>query len=102
MTGSTGSPGAGLSTTNLERLMADTAARAARLLTGETTSLHLPQHQDAVRIAASNCGPEWFHLLIQNTGAKPTAFARLTHAWRHGGPTGITVAEQPHPPTRRQ
>jgi uncharacterized Zn finger protein len=90
--------GTGLSNTDLERLMADTAARAARLLTGDTTSLHLTQHQDAVRIAASGPGPEWFHQLIQNTGAHPTAFARLTRAWRHGGPTGITVAEQPHTP----
>jgi uncharacterized Zn finger protein len=91
-------PGTGLSTTDLERLMTDTAARAAQLLTGHTTSLHLTQHQDAVRIAASSPGPMWFHHLIQNTGAKPTAFARLARAWRHGGPTGITVAEQPHTP----
>ncbi|MEV6671146.1 SWIM zinc finger family protein [Streptomyces sp. NPDC051162] len=91
-------PGTGLLTTDLEHLMADAAARAARLLTGDTVSLHLTQHQDAVRIAASSPGPEWFHHLIQNTGAKPSAFARLTRAWRHGGPTGITVAEQPHTP----
>ncbi|MGW3917564.1 SWIM zinc finger family protein [Streptomyces sp. NPDC005070] len=90
--------GAGLSAEDLERLMADTAARAARLLTGDTTSLHLSQHQDAARIAASNCSPKWNHHLIRNTGAKPTAFARLACAWRHGGPTGITVAEQPHTP----
>jgi uncharacterized Zn finger protein len=91
-------PGTGLSTTDLERLIADAAARAAQLLTGATTGLHLTQHQDAVRIAANAPGPEWFHRLIQNTGAKPTAFARLTRAWRHGGPTGITVAEHPHTP----
>ncbi|MEY9997674.1 putative Zn finger protein [Streptomyces sp. V4I8] len=90
--------GTGLATTDLERLMADAAARAARLLTGDTTSLHLTQHQDAVRIAASSPGPEWFHRLIQNTGTKPTTFARLTRAWRHGGPTGLTVAEQPYAP----
>ncbi|MEU3086167.1 SWIM zinc finger family protein [Streptomyces massasporeus] len=91
-------PGTGLVTADLERLMADAAARAARILTGDTASLHLPQHQDAVRIAASSPGPEWFHHLIQNTGTNPTAFARLTRAWRHGGPTGVTVAEQPHTP----
>ncbi|HEY5833342.1 MAG TPA: hypothetical protein VIW71_05290, partial [Streptomyces sp.] len=90
--------GSGLSSTDLERLMTDTAARAARLLAGDTASLHLTQHQDAVRIAASSSGPEWFHHLIQNTGTKPTAFARLTRAWRHGGPTGLAVAEQPHTP----
>ncbi|GAB2442433.1 SWIM zinc finger family protein [Streptomyces incanus] len=90
--------GTGLATTDLERLMTDTAARAARILAGDTAGLHLTQHQDAVRIAASSPGPEWFHHLIQNTGTKPTAFARLTRAWRHGGPTGLTVAEQPHTP----
>ena len=90
--------GTGLSTTDLERLMTDTASRAARLLLGDTASLHLTQHQDAVRIAASCPGPEWFHHLLQNTGAKPTAFARLTRAWRHGGSTGVTVAEQPYTP----
>ncbi|MCX4784794.1 MULTISPECIES: SWIM zinc finger family protein [unclassified Streptomyces] len=91
-------PGTGLSSADLERLMADTASRATRLLTGDTTSLHLSQREDAVRIAASDCGPEWVHHLVQNTGAKPNAFARLTRAWRHGGPTGITVAEHPHAP----
>jgi uncharacterized Zn finger protein len=90
--------GTGLFTTDLERLMTDAAARAARLLAGNTTSLHLTRHQDAVRIAASSPGPEWFHHLIQNTGAKPNEFARLTRAWRHGGPTGLVVAEQPHTP----
>ncbi|MGY1499225.1 hypothetical protein ACW4TU_22020 [Streptomyces sp. QTS52] len=78
--------------------MADAAARSARLLAGDITDLHLTQHQDAVRIAASSHGPEWFHHLIVNTGAKPGAFARLTRAWRHGGPTGLTVAEHPHTP----
>ncbi|MET7712295.1 SWIM zinc finger family protein [Streptomyces sp. NPDC005407] len=91
-------PDTGLVTADLEHLMADAAARAARILAGDTASLHLPQHQDAVRIAASSPGPEWFHHLIQNTGAKPTTFARLTRAWRHGGPVGITVTEQPHTP----
>ncbi|QDO38033.1 hypothetical protein FNV62_07650 [Streptomyces sp. RLB3-17] len=90
--------GSGLSLTDLERLMADAAARTTQLLSGDTTCLHLTQHQDAVRIAASSPGPEWFHNLIQNTGTKPTAFARLVRAWRHGGPTGLTVAEQPHTP----
>jgi uncharacterized Zn finger protein len=88
----------GLTSTDLERLMADASARATRLLSADTAGLHLTQYQDAVRIAANSPGPEWFHRLIQNTGAHPLAFARLTRAWRHGGPTGITVAEQPHSP----
>jgi uncharacterized Zn finger protein len=90
--------GSGLATTDLEHLMTDAAARAAQLLVGDTADLHLTQHQDAVRIAASGPGPEWFHHLIQNTGAKPATFARLTRAWRHDGPTGLTVTEQPHTP----
>lgn len=78
--------------------MTDAAARAARLLAGDTASLHLTQHQDAVRIAAGGTGHEWFHRLIENTGTKPATFARLTRAWRHGGAMGLTVAEQPHTP----
>ncbi|MFD4758300.1 SWIM zinc finger family protein [Streptomyces sp. NPDC058439] len=91
-------PGSGLTSTDLEHLVADTAARAVRLLAGDTADLHLTQHQDAVRIAACSPGPEWFHHLIENTGTRPTEFARLTRAWRHGGTTGLTVAEQPHTP----
>ncbi|MFP8883307.1 SWIM zinc finger family protein [Streptomyces mangrovi] len=90
--------GAGFTTADLEHLMADTAARAAGLLAGDTTSLFLTREQDALRIAASGPGPEWFHHLVRNTGADPIAFARLTRAWRHGGPVGATVAERPHTP----
>ncbi|WP_329394497.1 SWIM zinc finger family protein [Streptomyces melanogenes] len=88
----------GVSLPDLQRLMADVTVRARQLLSGDATSLHLTQHQDAVRIAASSPGPQWFHRLVQNTGTAPTAFARLTRAWRHGGSTGIAVAEQPHTP----
>lgn len=90
--------GSGLTSTDLEHLMTDASARATALLSGDTSTLHLTQHQDAVRIAASCPGLEWFHHLIQNVGANPIAFARLTRAWRHGGPTGISVANQPHSP----
>lgn len=90
--------GSGLVGTDLERLMTDVSARATRLLSGDTTTLHLNQHQDAVRIAANSPGPEWFHNLIQNTSANPMGFARLIRAWRHSGLTGITVVEQPHSP----
>lgn len=93
-------PATGLATADLERLRADTATRATHLLTGDTTSLELTQRQDAVRIAASRPGLEWFHGLVQGTGVTPTAFARLTRAWRHGGSSGITVAEEPHTPCR--
>ncbi|WP_338900597.1 hypothetical protein WBG99_17770 [Streptomyces sp. TG1A-60] len=96
-------PGSRPATTGLERLTTNAATRAARILAGDTTGLRLTRHQNAVRIAASGPGPECcFHRLIENTGAEPTAFARLTRAWRHGGPTGLAVAEHPHTPARRR
>ncbi|MBT2480850.1 SWIM zinc finger family protein [Streptomyces sp. ISL-94] len=91
-------PESGLTAADLERLMTDTAARAARLLAGDTTSLHLTVRQDAVRIAAGLPGPQWPRTLIQGTGANPNELTRLTRAWQHGGPTGIVVAEQPSTP----
>ncbi|MFJ8009492.1 SWIM zinc finger family protein [Streptomyces fagopyri] len=91
-------PDSGLAAPDLERLMADAATRAARILGGDTASLYLTQQQDVVRIAATTPGPEWIHHLIRSTGTKPTALARLARAWRHGGPDGVTVAEQPHTP----
>lgn len=91
-------PGSGLTAADLERLMADAAARAARLLAGDTTSLHLTVRQDAARIAAGLPGPQWSHHLIRGTGSQPNEFARLTRAWQHGGPVGVTVAEQPGTP----
>ncbi|MCY0933403.1 SWIM zinc finger family protein [Streptomyces sp. H34-S4] len=91
-------PESGLTAADLERLMADAAARAARLLAGDTTSLHLTVRQDAARIAASTPGPQWSRDLIRGTGSQPAEFARLTRAWQHGGPVGVTVAEQPSTP----
>ncbi|MFG2876425.1 SWIM zinc finger family protein [Streptomyces sp. NPDC048337] len=89
---------AGLGAEELEHITADAAVRAARLLTGDVTSLHLTQHQDAVRIGATRPRPGRIHHLTQSTGVKPLEFARLTRAWHHGGPTGLAVAEQPHTP----
>ncbi|MGW1728946.1 SWIM zinc finger family protein [Streptomyces sp. NPDC002306] len=91
-------PGSGLSAAGLEHLRADAATRAARLLAGDTASLHLSQQHDAFRIAASIPEPAWLPRLIHNTGHTPAEFARLTRAWHHNGPLGVTVAEQPHTP----
>lgn len=88
----------GLSAAGLHRLATDTATRAARLLTGDTTSLHLTQRHDALRLAADHQDLEWFHGLQAGTGLRPNEFARLVRAWRHGGPAGVTTAEQPHTP----
>ncbi|MFD9358443.1 SWIM zinc finger family protein [Streptomyces sp. NPDC060031] len=88
----------GLGTDDLEQITADAAARAARLLTGDVTSLHFTQHQDAVRIGATRPGPGRIHHLTEPPGVRPPEFARLTRAWHHGGPTGLAVAEQPHTP----
>ncbi|MGW6159415.1 SWIM zinc finger family protein, partial [Streptomyces sp. NPDC055144] len=92
-------PSLGLSAEGLHRLAADTATRAAHLLTGDTTVLHLTQRQDAVRLAAAHQDVDWFHGLQVGTGLRPNEFARLVRAWRHGGPDGVTTAEQPNTPS---
>ncbi|GAA1927956.1 SWIM zinc finger family protein [Streptantibioticus ferralitis] len=91
-------PASGLTATGLQRLAADTAARAARLLAGDTASLELTQHQDALRLAASHNDPEWFHGIRTSTGVRPAELSRLTRAWRHGGAAGVTAAEEPFTP----
>ncbi|WP_261726004.1 SWIM zinc finger family protein [Streptomyces fulvoviolaceus] len=91
-------PASGLSADGLHRLAADTAARAARLLAGDTTALYLTQRQDALRMAAAHQDVTWFHGLLTGTGLRPNEFARLVRAWRHGGAAGVTTAEQPHSP----
>jgi hypothetical protein len=84
----------GLDLDGLQRLATDAATRARQLLAGDHTSLALTRRQDAVRLAASHNSPEWFHGLQSGTGLRPMELARLTRAWRHGGATGATVAEE--------
>ncbi|MER5179106.1 SWIM zinc finger family protein [Streptomyces sp. NPDC002896] len=91
-------PAVGPSADSLRRLATDTATRAARLLAGDPTSLHLTQHHDALRLAATHADLHWFHDLQTGTGLRPNEFARLVRAWRHGGPAGVSTAEQPHTP----
>jgi uncharacterized Zn finger protein len=95
-------PASGLTATGLQRLAADTAARAARILAGDTASLELTQHQDALRLATTHKDPEWFHGIQTGTGIRPAELTRLTRAWRHGGIPGLTTAEEsltPEPAT---
>ncbi|WP_228718512.1 SWIM zinc finger family protein [Kitasatospora acidiphila] len=87
----------GLTRADLERLTADTAARARTLLAGDHTSLALTQRQDAVRLTATQRHLAWFQGLQAGTGLRPMELARLTRAWRYGGAVGMAVAEEPGP-----
>ncbi|MGW2256049.1 SWIM zinc finger family protein [Kitasatospora sp. NPDC001660] len=89
--------GSGLTSGDLERLSADTAARARSLLAGDHSSLALAQRQDAVRLTTTQRDPDWFHGLQAGTGLRPLELARLTRAWRHDGAVGMAVAEEPGP-----
>jgi uncharacterized Zn finger protein len=86
--------GAGLTSGDLERLAADTAARARQLLAGDHSSLALAQRQDAVRLTVTQRNREWLHAVQAGTGLRPTELARLGRAWRHGGSIGLVVAEE--------
>ncbi|MFI0240438.1 SWIM zinc finger family protein [Streptomyces sp. NPDC016845] len=87
-------PNTGLDLDDLSALAADTARRARQLLAGDTTSVHLAQRHDAVRLAASHDTAGWSDALQLGTGLGALELARLIRAWRHGGPVGVTVAEQ--------
>lgn len=84
-----------LTSGDLGRLVADTAARARQLLGGDLSCLALTARQDAVRLTATQRSVEWFHALQTRTGLRPMELARLTHAWRHGRAVGLVVAEEP-------
>ncbi len=51
-----------------------------------------------MRLAAAHRDAEWFHNIQARTGIRPTELARLTRAWRNGGPAGVTAAEKPFTP----
>lgn len=87
----------GLALADLERLAADTTARAGQLLAGEHSWLALDQRQDAVRLTVTQRNPEWFHALQSGTGLRPMELARLTRAWRYGGAAAVAVAEETVP-----
>lgn len=93
-------PRSGLTADGLETLAADTAARAAQLLTGDPACLQLTRNQDAARLVTTHRTPEYFQALATGTGLHPLALARLTRAWRHGGAAGLIVAEQSWSPAR--
>ncbi|WP_435211474.1 SWIM zinc finger family protein [Streptomyces sp. bgisy034] len=90
--------GAPFTLADLEALTRDTAQRARGLAAGHTASLTGTPLEDAVRLAASGIGEDWFHRLVRATGLPPHDFARLVRARRHGGPAGVTVARAPLTP----
>ncbi|MFE9446403.1 SWIM zinc finger family protein [Streptomyces sp. NPDC006602] len=91
-------PGAPFTLDDLEALTCDTAQRARGLATGHTAPLTAAPLDDAVRLAASGVGEDWFHRLVRATGLPPLDFARLVRARRHGGPAGVAVARAPLTP----
>jgi uncharacterized Zn finger protein len=86
-------PSSSLTTEDLTQLCADLAQRCLHLLAGDTIPLTLTGRDDALRLAADTPGVHWFHNLVHATGLRPTEFARLVRAWRHGGPAGVATAE---------
>ncbi|MFI2207255.1 SWIM zinc finger family protein [Streptomyces sp. NPDC020192] len=88
-------PGAPFTLGDLEALTRDTAQRARGLAAGHTALLTATPLEDAVRLAATGAGEDWFHRLVLATGLPPFSFARLVRARRHGGPIGVVVARAP-------
>ncbi|WP_102922518.1 SWIM zinc finger family protein [Streptomyces noursei] len=88
-------PGAPFTLDDLEALTRDTAQRARSLVAGNTASLTCTPLEDAVRLAATGIGEDWFHQLVRATGLPPLDFAFLVRALRHGGPAGVAVARAP-------
>ncbi|WP_431046683.1 SWF or SNF family helicase [Streptomyces sp. P1-3] len=100
-------PGPGLDPAGLEFLIADTAARARRMLTEALAPDHatapvaagLTVWQDAVRMAAT-AGPEApltapiGGRLADGCGRDRGDLARAARAWEHGGPAGLAVLEE--------
>ncbi|MFF1569324.1 SWIM zinc finger family protein [Streptomyces sp. NPDC058293] len=88
-------PGAPFTLDDLEALTRDTAQRARHLAAGHTASLTCAPLEDAVRLAATGIGEDWFHQLVRAAGLPPLDFALLVRALRHGGPAGVAVARAP-------
>ncbi|WP_028804461.1 SWIM zinc finger family protein [Streptomyces sp. 142MFCol3.1] len=91
-------PGAPFTLDDLEALTRDTAQRARNLAAGHTTSLTCTPLEDAVRLAATGIGEDWFHQLVRAAGLPPLDFALLVRALRHGGSAGVAVARAPFVP----
>jgi uncharacterized Zn finger protein len=91
-------PDAPFTLDDLAALTRDTAQRARSLAAGHTASLTDALLDDAVRLAASGVGEDWFHRLVRATGLPALDFARLVRARHHGGPAGVDVARAPLTP----
>ncbi|SCD55385.1 Uncharacterized conserved protein, contains Zn finger domain, partial [Streptomyces sp. di188] len=90
----------------LDQLATDAAARAHALLTtGRDPVGPLSLWHDAVRLAAARPGSgltagtrALYVSLARAAGRTPGDLARAVAAWRQGGPTGLSVLEEPWDP----
>ncbi|MFZ4150848.1 SWIM zinc finger family protein [Streptomyces pseudogriseolus] len=90
----------------LDQLATDAAARAHALLTtGRDPVGGLSVWHDAVRLAAARPGSgltagtrALYASLARAAGRTPGDLARAVAAWRQGGPTGLSVLEEPWDP----
>ncbi len=90
----------------LDQLATDAAARAHALLTtGRDPVGPLSLWHDAVRLAAARPGSgltagtrALYASLARAAGRTPGDLARAVAAWRQGGPTGLSVLEEPWDP----
>ena len=112
-------PAPGVDPSALELLAADAAARAKALLDAYLSAAPEPElaperepdrdipplipaldpRRDAVRLLAGrHHDVDVFARLVAVSGAEPMQMARGIRAWRHGGPAGLDVLEEPWTP----
>ncbi|ARF59894.1 SWF or SNF family helicase [Streptomyces gilvosporeus] len=95
-------PAPGVDPAALEFLIADTAARAQRLLAEALSPWHpdtppppaLTPGQDAVRLAAAGPGAAVSARLAAGSGREGRGLALAVRAWELGGPAGLAVLEE--------
>ncbi|MET9293960.1 SWF or SNF family helicase [Streptomyces sp. NPDC003077] len=96
------SPAPGVDVPALEFLIADTAARARRLLADALSPGHpeapppapLTPAQDAVRLAAAGPPSAVAVRLADGTGRGPRGLALAVRAWEQGGAAGLSVLDE--------
>ncbi|UNO44363.1 SWF or SNF family helicase [Streptomyces sp. MST-110588] len=95
-------PAPGVDVAALEFLIADTAARAQRLLADALSPRHadapppppLTCEQDAVRLAAARPDPAAAGRLAAGTGRDSRGLALAVQAWEQGGAAGLAALEE--------
>ncbi|WP_406214542.1 SWF or SNF family helicase [Streptomyces decoyicus] len=95
-------PAPGVDVAALEFLIADTAARAQRLLADALSAWHpgspppavLTPAQDAVRLAAAGPGEVISARLAAGSGREARGLAAAVRAWELGGTAGLAVLEE--------